>query len=60
MSFNIPQEVDEALMSKMTSEEEEAVQAELEQLQKEALVRPAFLRFASLSIIRSALLFFSR
>jgi hypothetical protein len=34
-----PQEVDEALMSQMSPEEEEAVQAELEQLQREAMVR---------------------
>ena len=33
-------EIDEALMSKMSSEEEEAVQAELEALQREAMVSP--------------------
>lgn len=33
------QEIDEALMSKMSTDEEEAVQAELERLQQEALVR---------------------
>lgn len=33
-------EIDEVLMSKMSSEEEEAVQAELEALQREAMVSP--------------------
>lgn len=36
------QEVDEALMSQMSTEEEEAVQAELERLQQESLVRRGF------------------
>lgn len=33
------QEIDEALQSRMSPEEEEAVQAELEALQREAMVR---------------------
>jgi hypothetical protein len=51
------QEIDEALMSKMSSEEEEAVQAELEALQREALVCWAALLFLSVQLTCVSLLY---
>lgn len=54
------QEVDEALMSKMSTEEEEAVQAELERLQQEALVRPVLASPNPITVLMASRPFRSR